>query len=108
MFDSQRLYKKGEAIATPEIFKGAQNTVKLGFTRDVWFTLPKEKFGGLTASLTTTQPLLAPLRVGDKAGIMKLTRDGKTVAELPVVALEDVKTAGFLGRGWDAIRLMFK
>jgi D-alanyl-D-alanine carboxypeptidase (penicillin-binding protein 5/6) len=39
---------------------------------------------------------------------MKITRDGKTVAELPVVALEEVKTAGSLGRGWDAIRLMFK
>jgi D-alanyl-D-alanine carboxypeptidase (penicillin-binding protein 5/6) len=108
MFDSQRLYKKGEAIATPEIFKGAQNTVKLGFDRDVWFTLPKEKFTGLNATLTTTQPLLAPLQVGQKAGIMKITRDGKTVAELPVVALEEVKTAGSLGRGWDAIRLMFK
>jgi serine-type D-Ala-D-Ala carboxypeptidase (penicillin-binding protein 5/6) len=108
MFDSQRLYKKGEAIATPEIFKGSQNTVKLGFDRDVWFTLPKEKFTGLNATLTTTQPLIAPLQLGQKAGIMKLTRDGKTVAELPVVALEEVKTAGFLGRGWDAIRLMFK
>jgi D-alanyl-D-alanine carboxypeptidase (penicillin-binding protein 5/6) len=108
MFDSERLYKKGEAIATPEIFKGSQNTVKLGFDRDVWFTLPKEKFTGLNATLTTTQPLIAPLQLGQKAGIMKLTRDGKTVAELPVVALEEVKTAGFLGRGWDAIRLMFK
>lgn len=108
MFDSQRLYKKGEPIATPEIFKGEQNTVKLGFDRDVWFTLPKEKFTRLNATLTTTQPLIAPLQLGQKAGIMKLTRDGKTVAELPVVALEEVKTAGFLGRGWDAIRLMFK
>jgi D-alanyl-D-alanine carboxypeptidase (penicillin-binding protein 5/6) len=39
---------------------------------------------------------------------MKLVRDGKTLAEIPVVALEDVKVAGVLGRGWDAIRLIFK
>lgn len=108
MFDSQRLYKKGEAIATPEIFKGSQNTVKLGFDRDVWLTLPNGKFTGINATLTTSQPLLAPLTPGQKAGIMKLTRDGKTVSEIPVVALEEVKTAGFLGRGWDAIRLLFK
>ena len=107
MFDAQRLYKKGDAIATPEIFKGSQNTIKLGFDRDIWLTLPKDKFTGLSAALTTTQPLLAPLQVGQKAGIMKLTRDGKLVTEIPVVALEDVKIAGFLGRGWDAIRLMF-
>ena len=107
-FDSQRLYKKGDAVATPEIFKGAQNTVKLGFDRDIWFTLPKDKFVGLKATLTTTQPLLAPLRSGEKAGIMKLTNDDKLVAEIPVVALEDVPVAGLLGRGWDAIRLLFR
>jgi len=107
-FDSQRLYKKGDAVATPEIFKGTQNTIKLGFDRDIWFTLPKEKFVGLKATLTTTQPLLAPLRVGEKAGIMKLTKDDKLVAEIPVVALEDVPVAGLLGRGWDAIRLIFR
>ena len=106
MFDAQRLYKKGEAIATPAIYKGTQNTVKLGFDRDIWVTLPKDKFAGLKATLTTTQPLLAPLQVGQKAGIMKLTRDDKVVGDIPVVALEEVKVAGFLGRGWDAIRLL--
>ncbi|MEI6738167.1 MAG: D-alanyl-D-alanine carboxypeptidase, partial [Pseudomonadota bacterium] len=73
----------------------------------IWLTLPKDKFTGLKAILTTAQPLLAPLQVGQKAGIMKLTREGKPVTEIPVVALEDVKVAGFLGRGWDAIRLIF-
>jgi len=70
--------------------------------------LPKDKFSGISATLSTTQPLLAPLQPGQKAGIMKLVRDGKTLAEIPVVALEDVKVAGILGRGWDAIRLIFK
>ncbi len=107
MFDAQRLYKKGETISTPAIFKGEQNTVKLGFDRDIWLTLPKDKFTGLKATLTTTQPLLAPLQAGQKAGIMNLTRDGKPVADIAVVALEEVKVAGFLGRGWDAIRLIF-
>jgi serine-type D-Ala-D-Ala carboxypeptidase (penicillin-binding protein 5/6) len=107
-FDSQRLYKKGEPVATPEIFKGTQNTVKLGFDRDIWLTLPKDKFQNLKATLTTTQPLIAPLGINQKAGMMKLTKDDKLVAEIPVLALEDVPAAGFLGRGWDAIRLMFK
>ena len=107
-FDSQKLYKKGEAIATPEIFKGIQNTVKLGFDRDVWLTLPKDKFAGMKASLTTSQPLIAPFAAGQKAGAMKLTQHDKLIAEFPVVALENVPVAGFLGRGWDAIRLLFK
>lgn len=106
MFDAKRLYKKGEAVATPGIYKGTQNTVTLGFDRDIWVTLPKDKFAGLKATLTTTVPLLAPLQLGQKAGIMKLTHETNVVGDIPVVALEDVKVAGFLGRGWDAIRLL--
>jgi len=108
VFDAQRLYKKGDVIATPEIFKGTQNTIKLGFDRDIWLTLPREKFQGLKATLVTSQPLIAPYSAGQKVGIMKLTKDDKPVAEVAVVALEAVPVAGVLGRGWDAIRLMFK
>ena len=107
-FDAQRLYKKNEAIATPEIFKGTQNAIKLGFDRDIWLTLPKDRFTGMKATLTTTQPMIAPYSAGQKAGVMKLTQNDKLIAEVPVVALENVPVAGFLGRGWDAIRLLFK
>jgi D-alanyl-D-alanine carboxypeptidase (penicillin-binding protein 5/6) len=107
-FDSQKLYKKGEAIGTPEIFKGSQNNIKLGFDRDIWLTLPKDKFAGMKATLTTMQPLIAPYAPGQKAGVMKLTQNDKLIAEIPVVALENVPVAGVLGRGWDAIRLLFK
>jgi D-alanyl-D-alanine carboxypeptidase (penicillin-binding protein 5/6) len=107
-FDAQRLYKKNEPIATPEIFKGTQSAIKLGFDRDIWLTLPKDRFAGLKATLTTTQPLIAPYSPGQKAGVMKLTQNDKLIAEIPVVALENVPVAGFLGRGWDAIRLLFK
>ena len=107
-FDSQKLYKKGEPIATPEIYKGTQNTIKLGFDRDIWLTLPKDKFSGMKATLTTMQPLIAPYAPGQKAGVMKLTQNDKLIAEIPVVALENVPVAGLMGRGWDAIRLLFK
>jgi len=39
---------------------------------------------------------------------MKLTRDNAKVADLPVVALEDVPVAGFLSRGWDTLRLLLR
>ena len=54
------------------------------------------------------QPLIAPYTPGQKAGVMKLTQNDKLIAEIPVVSLENVPVAGLMGRGWDAIRLMFK
>jgi D-alanyl-D-alanine carboxypeptidase (penicillin-binding protein 5/6) len=34
--------------------------------------------------------------------------DGKSVAEFPVQALEQVDQASIFGRAWDSMRLMFK
>ncbi|HEX4943656.1 MAG TPA: D-alanyl-D-alanine carboxypeptidase family protein [Usitatibacteraceae bacterium] len=107
-YDTQRLYRKGEVVASPEIFKGTSATVKLGFDHDVWLTLPRDRFQGMKAQLQTVQPFVAPYSRGQKAGIMKLARDNAPVAEVAVVALEDVPAAGYLARGWDTIRMYFR
>ena len=106
-WETRRLYRRGERVAAPAVYKGTSDTVALGFDRDVWVSLPRERFTGLKATLETRQPFVAPLAAGEKAGIMKLTREGAPVAEFPVVALEDVPVAGFLSRGWDTLKLIF-
>jgi D-alanyl-D-alanine carboxypeptidase (penicillin-binding protein 5/6) len=107
-YDTQRLYRKDEVVATPAIYKGTSGTMKLGFDSDVWVTLPRDRFEGLKAQLQTREPFVAPYSRGQKAGIMKLVRDNAAVAEVAVVALDDVPVAGFLSRGWDTIRLLFR
>jgi D-alanyl-D-alanine carboxypeptidase (penicillin-binding protein 5/6) len=107
-YETRRLYRKGETVLTPEVYKGTKAAIPLGFNRDIWLTLPRERFGGLAAVVETQQPFVAPLAAGQKAGIMKLTRDNAPVAEFPVVALDEVPLAGFLSRGWDSLRLLFK
>ena len=106
-WETRRLYRRGERVAEPAVYKGISDSVILGFDRDIWVSLPRERFAGLKAVLETRQPFVAPLAAGEKAGIMKLTRDGVAVAEFPVVALEDVPVAGFLSRGWDTLKLIF-
>ena len=105
-WETRRLYRRGERVAEPAVYKGTSGSVRLGFDRDVWLTLPRERFEGLKAVLETRQPFVAPLAAGQKAGIMKLMRDATPVAEFPVVALEEVPVAGFLSRGWDALKLL--
>lgn len=107
-YDTRRLYRKAEPVATPAIYKGTKAQVRVGFDRDIWVTLPRDRFTGLKAVLETRQPFVAPLALGQKAGIMKITRDNATIAEFPVVALEDVPVAGFLSRGWDTLRLLLR
>jgi len=107
-YETRLLYRKGQVVVTPEILKGTRASVPLGFDRDIWLTLPRERFTGLAGLLETRQPFVAPLAAGQKAGIIRITRDNAPLAEYPVVALEDVPVAGFLSRGWDTLRLMFR
>jgi serine-type D-Ala-D-Ala carboxypeptidase (penicillin-binding protein 5/6) len=107
-FDTRRMYKKDDAIAPLEVYKGKQKTLKAGFDRDVFLTLKKEDFDRLKNTLVATQPLIAPISQGQQIGTVKLTLDDKPVAEYPVLALENVPIAGFFSRTWDSVRLMMK
>jgi D-alanyl-D-alanine carboxypeptidase (penicillin-binding protein 5/6) len=107
-YDSVRLYEKNHPVAILPVWKGSGNSVKAGFTDDLYLSLPKGQADKLKASVESLQPLLAPISAGQRIGTLKITLEGKPFRELPVVALESVPLAGILGRGWDSIRLLIK
>ncbi|KQQ31106.1 cytochrome C [Duganella sp. Leaf126] len=107
-FDTVKLYSKGQAIATPEIWKGSKNAVKIGFTNDVLVTVPKGVAAKLKPVLERKDPLVAPLAQNSKVGSLKMMVDGKPLLDLPVVSLETVDEASIFGRAWDSIRLWMK
>lgn len=107
-FEAVKLYAKGQAVATPEVWKGAKNQVKIGFNRDVFVTLPKGNAAKMKPQLERKDPLVAPINENSKVGTLKMMIDGKAVVELPVLALEQVNQASIFGRAWDSIRLMMK
>ncbi|MES2106852.1 MAG: D-alanyl-D-alanine carboxypeptidase family protein [Pseudomonadota bacterium] len=107
-FDTVKLYAKGQAIATPEVWKGTQSQVKIGFTQDLYVTLPKGSAAKLKPALERKDPLVAPIVENSKVGTVKMMLDGKAVAEFPVLALEQVNQASIFGRAWDSLRLLFK
>ncbi|MFC4930805.1 D-alanyl-D-alanine carboxypeptidase family protein [Massilia sp. GCM10023247] len=107
-FDTVRLYAKGQTIATPEVWKGAQSTVKVGFTNDILVTVPKGVAGKLKPVLERKDPLMAPLPLNGRIGTLRMMVDNKPLLVLPVVALEEVPEASIFGRAWDSMRLMMK
>lgn len=107
-YDTRRMYKQGEVVANLDVFKGQDKTLKAGFDKDLYLTLPRSDFEKLQPTLTTTQPLIAPLSKGQVVGTMKLTAGDKTIAEYPVLAIDAMPVAGFFRRTWDGLRLMLK
>ena len=108
-FDTVKLYSKGEAVASEEVWKGSKNQIKIGFDRDIYLTVPKGLGDKLKPVLTHKDPLVAPVNQGSQVGKLTLVEpDGKTLTELPVLALEQINQASIFGRAWDSIRLWFK
>ena len=106
-YETFRIHAKNEPITTLPVFKGAKDSIKAGLVADLYVTLPKGERSKLSATVEGREPLLAPIKAGDRIGTMKVELDGKPYRELPVVALEGVPAAGILGRAWDSIRLLW-
>jgi len=107
-FDTVQLYQSGKAVQSLRVWKGAADNVAAGFFADQYLALPKGKASALELTLTATEPLIAPVAHGQRVGTVKVALEGRTLAELPMVALADVPQAGFMGRAWDTVRLWFK
>jgi D-alanyl-D-alanine carboxypeptidase (penicillin-binding protein 5/6) len=107
-FDDVRLYAGGAAVKEIEVWKGAQATLKAGFRGDLVVSVPKGMGEKLKADLLAQSPLVAPVAEGSRVGNLRVTLDGKALGEYPVIALETVAAAGFIGRAWDTLRLWLK
>lgn len=107
-FDGVRLFAGGEAVKAVAVWKGAAEAVKAGFAEALVVTVPKGQATRLSAELLTHPPVLAPVAMGQRVGVLRVQLEGKPLGEYPVVALETVAVAGVFGRAWDTLRLLFQ
>jgi D-alanyl-D-alanine carboxypeptidase (penicillin-binding protein 5/6) len=107
-FDTYKVYSKGQAILEPTIWKGSLNSVKLGFDRDVYVTLPRGTQARLKPVIERRDPLVAPLPQNSPVGTLKLMAGDKVVNTLPLRTLEPVNEATIIGRTFDSMRLMLR
>ncbi|MFT5963204.1 MAG: D-alanyl-D-alanine carboxypeptidase (penicillin-binding protein 5/6), partial [Burkholderiaceae bacterium] len=93
-FDTVKLYGKDQPVETPQVWKGSDKTIKIGFTKDIYVTVPRGVAAKMKPVLERKDPLVAPIALHSKVGMMKMMVDGKSIAEFPIVALEGVNEAG--------------
>ncbi len=107
-FDTVKLYAGGQAIHALPVWKGNSSELQAGLPNDYFVTLPKGFSERLQATLESMQPLMAPIRTGDRVGTLRLTFDGKPFDEQNVVALENVGIANLFIRIWHSLRLLVR
>jgi D-alanyl-D-alanine carboxypeptidase (penicillin-binding protein 5/6) len=107
-FDAVKLFEANAAVATPEVWKGKENLIKIGRPDAIVVTVPAGSAGKIKTAVSRPDPLVAPFAKGQAVGSLKVMLGEQSLAEVPLVALEGVEQAGILGRAWDAIRLWIK
>ena len=107
-FDAIKLFDANQAVVTPNVWKGQGGQVKLGRFAPIVVAVPAGAAGRIQTQVARPEPLLAPLNRGQAVGALKVTLDQKPLVDVPLLVLETVEQAGFVGRAWDTVRLWVK
>ena len=97
-FETHGVYQAGAKVADQVIWRGAAETVALGVAEPLLVTVPRGRYAELKSSMDVPRQLLAPITKGQAIGTLRLSLDGRVVAERPLVALGEVAEGGFFKR----------
>jgi D-alanyl-D-alanine carboxypeptidase (penicillin-binding protein 5/6) len=107
-YEGIKLFDANQAVVTPPVWKGTQNTAKLGRPEAVVVAVPAGTASRVKTQVARPDPLIAPLTKGQAVGTLKISSGDQPLLDVQLVALESVDQAGVFSRAWDAVRLWIK
>ncbi|QDL39392.1 D-alanyl-D-alanine carboxypeptidase family protein [Rhodoferax sediminis] len=107
-YEDIKLFGASQPAVTPSVWKGKENTLKLGRPEGIVVSVPVGGAGKIKTQVVRPDPLVAPFIKGQQVGTLKVSLGDQPLTYVPLVVLESVDQAGILGRAWDAIRLWIK
>jgi D-alanyl-D-alanine carboxypeptidase (penicillin-binding protein 5/6) len=102
-FETVKPIQMGKLLHQSKIWMGEEDQVELGVNQTIYVTIPRGKSKDLKARFVVEKDLNAPISQGQPAGKIYFSLAGDDIAEYPLVALKEVKEAGFFGRLFDSI-----
>ncbi|MAX31631.1 MAG: serine-type D-Ala-D-Ala carboxypeptidase [Halomonadaceae bacterium] len=103
-FETMELYPQGAVLATPRIWGGEKNDLRLGVDREVRMTVPRGRGEELAARLNLPESIDAPVEAGERLGTLEIKLGDEVIGERPLVALESIDQGGIFKRLLDTVR----
>jgi D-alanyl-D-alanine carboxypeptidase (penicillin-binding protein 5/6) len=107
-FETRLLYRAAEPLKTMPVWKGKTDSLPLGIADELYVTLPRGHYDKLKASLTVERIIQAPARKGQPFGTINLRMGETTIAERPLIALQEVSEGSLWRKMVDGLMLMFE
>lgn len=105
-FDTQTYEKAGQVLGQPRLWKGRDDTLKVGLLHDMTLTLPKNPSRKVSTRLQLDEPLVAPLSAGASVGTLELLDGDQVLATQNLVALQPATAGNWWTMAWDSMKLL--
>lgn len=107
-FETRLVYATQSPATQVRVWMGDREMLPLTTDHNVYLTLPRGWHDRLRARLTIKDMLVAPVRAGQKIGVVALALDEQVFAEYPLVAMREISTGGVLRRAIDRVQLWLR
>jgi len=107
-YETHMLYARGAPITEAKVWKGSEDSVSLGLDQDFYVTLPRGQYEDLEATMELKAELVAPISELQGVGEVRVSLNDEELSMLPLVSLQAVPQANFLGRVADGVMLWFE
>ena len=105
-FSNYTIFKNGQVIAEIPVWQGNEESIKLIVDHDIRRTLKKSSVNKIKMTAVYDKPVAAPIKKGDKLGVIKVDIPGQGNFEIPLTSDRDVKKLGFFGRIMSNLRYL--
>ena len=107
-YESNKLYSAGESLNTARIWMGENQSINLGLDEDLFVTIPRGQYKKLDAVIDINKSIEAPVKKGQKLGVVSIKLEGKEIISQPLIALQSIAEGSFWQRGKDRIIQLFQ
>jgi D-alanyl-D-alanine carboxypeptidase (penicillin-binding protein 5/6) len=107
-YETVTLRKAGEMVLQPRVYKGTEQYAKVGPQSDVGVTIVRGGAAKLRVSTVVDEPLLAPLKAGQRVGELRVQDGNIIIRRVPLVVTSAVPEGGVWARTRDTFALWFR
>ena len=107
-YETRHVYASDEMVTDVRVWKGDAKRVALGLAQNLYVTVPRGQYGEIDAELEIAARVVAPVRVGERQGVLRLALGDELSIERPLVALADIAEGNLWQKVSDHVRLMFE
>lgn len=104
-YETHQLYQANQALQQVRVWQGEADEVAIGTQQALHLTVPRGQYDKLKPVIEFQSDLVAPIQKGQTIGTLKVTLADKELANLPLVAMNDVSEGGFFKRAIDQAKL---